>query len=132
MKTISLLILILHFQTVMAQNKTVRDSSYIIILNQQIDNYVMQHKVAALDTLYAADFVFSHGTGLIEGKAGWLTAVAKNNYPLRQHDSVSVEMHSDLAIARGKMSVQRADAGKTALYTVWYVRIFSFRTADGK
>ncbi len=59
------------------------------LINQQIDDHVMQKNARALDTLYAEDLVFSHGSGRIEGKAGWMKTVGRNNYPLRKHDSVS-------------------------------------------
>src|SRR5690349_18904152 len=89
-----------------------KDSSNLIFLNQQIDNYVVKQNVAALDSLYANDFVFSHGSGKVEGKKSWLTSVAKNNYPSRQHDSVKVELHPDVAIVKGKMAIQRVDKNK--------------------
>ena len=83
----------------------------------------MQKNVIALDTLYAEDLVFSHGSGRIEGKAGWIKTVGRNNYPLRKHDSVSVEMHPGIAIVRGKMAIQRIDKDKTFRYTLKYVRV---------
>lgn len=103
------------------------DSSYFTSLNQKIDNYVVQKNVTALDTLYAEDFVFSHGTGLIEGKASWLKAVGNGRYPSRHHDSMTVEMHPDLAIVRGKLSIQRIDKAVTVRYTLKYVRLFALR-----
>ena len=53
------------------------DSSYLVRLNQQIDDYVVQQKVKELESLYADDFVFSHGSGKVEGKAGWLKTVGR-------------------------------------------------------
>jgi Domain of unknown function (DUF4440) len=103
------------------------DSSHLIMLNQAIDNYVVQRNVQALDTLYANDFVFSHGSGKIEGKSGWLMTVEKGNYPMRQHDSVTVEMHPGLAIVKGKMSIHRIDKDKTARYHLRYIRVYALR-----
>ena len=87
----------------------------------------MLKNVTALDTLYAEDLVFSHGSGRIEGKAGWIKTVGRNNYPLRKHDSVIVEMHAGIAIVRGKMTIQRIDKDKTVRYTLKYVRVYAFR-----
>ncbi len=122
------LVTLLSTSLVTAQTAAGPDSSYIISLNQQIDNFVVVQNVAALDTLYAADFVFSHGTGKIEGKAGWLKTVGKTKYPSRQHDSVTVELHPDLAIARGKLFIQRIDGGKTERYQLKYIRVYALRS----
>ena len=110
-----------------AQVPGVPDSSAIITLNQQIDNYVVQQNTANLDKIYAEDFVFSHGSGRIEGKQGWLKSVAKGNFLLRQHDSVTVEMHPGIAIVRGKLSVQKKGAVKTDRYHLKYIRVYAFR-----
>ncbi len=122
------MLLVLCLTTIInAQTFYTTDSSHVIIINQQIDNYVMQKNARALDTLYAEDLVFSHGSGRIEGKAGWMKTVGRNNYPLRKHDSVTVEMHPGIAIVRGKMAIQRIDKGKTVRYTLKYVRVYAFR-----
>jgi len=47
--------------------QTSNDSSYLLQLNQQIDQYVVERNVVALDSLYAPDFVLSHGSGRLEG-----------------------------------------------------------------
>lgn len=109
-----------------AQNTILKDSSNIILLNQQIDEYVIQRKVTSLDSFYAADFNMTHGDGRIDKKTGWLNAVVKSNYTLRQHDSVMVEMHPGVAIVRGKMLVQKA-GDKTAGSSRKYIRVFAIR-----
>jgi hypothetical protein len=122
-----LLSLVLTTSIVTAQNNAAPDSMYFISLNQQIDTYVVQRNVRALDTLYATDFVFSHGTGFIEGKPGWLSAVEKNSYLSRRHDSVTVEPHPGLAILRGKLSIQRKDNDQLTRYNLKYVRVYAVR-----
>lgn len=112
---------------VTAQMTTVTDSSFIISLNQQIDNLVIQQNTAALDSMYASDFVFSHGSGKIEGKQGWFISVAKGNFLTRQHDSVSVELHEGLAIVRGKLSVRKKNSMMIANYHLKYVRVYANR-----
>lgn len=103
------------------------DSSLLITLNQQIDNYVVANDTAALDKLYATDFVFSHGSGKIEGKKGWFTSVAKGSFISRQHDSVRVEMHPKLAILRGKLTVHKKAKEKTDRYYLYYIRVYAYR-----
>ncbi|MBL7741110.1 MAG: hypothetical protein JNK14_17945 [Chitinophagaceae bacterium] len=110
-----------------AAQGTAGDSAYVLWLNQQIDSYVAGRNTAALDTLYAADFVFSHGSGKIEGKAGWMTTVTRANYSVRQHDSVSVELHPSLAIAKGKMFIQKINKDKTDSYHLRYIRVYTIR-----
>ncbi len=108
-------------------NAQTADSNFLLIRNQQIDNYVVQHNTSALDSLYADDFVFSHGSGRIEGKKGWFTSVEKGSFISRQHDSVSVEFHPDLAIIKGKLSVQKKGKEKTDRYHLHYIRVYALR-----
>ncbi|MBC7948864.1 MAG: nuclear transport factor 2 family protein [Chitinophagaceae bacterium] len=104
-----------------------RDSAYLVALNQRIDSLVVIRNVTALDSLYAVDFVFSHGSGRVEGKSGWLTTVGRANYPLRQHDSVKVELHPGLAVVKGKMSIQKINKDKTDRYHLRYIRVYALR-----
>lgn len=110
-----------------AHSNSSSDSSLIITLNQQIDNYVVLRNTAALDKLYAADFVFSHGSGRIEGKQGWFVSVAKGSFVMRQHDSVTVEMHPGIAVVRGKLSVHKKTEKENSKYHLKYVRVFALR-----
>ena len=103
------------------------DSIALILLNQQIDTYVVENNVTALDKLYAADFVFSHGSGKVEGKEGWLKSVAKGSFLARQHDSVTVELHPGLGIVRGKLSVQKKNKESIDRYHLKYFRLYAYR-----
>lgn len=129
MKNILLIysLIVLSCFSLRAQNSIKADSSLLITLNQQIDDYVVQHNTEALDKLYADDFVFSHGSGRIEGKQGWFTSVKKGSFLLRQHDSVTVELHPGIAILRGKLSVQKRGAKETSRYHLKYIRVYAFR-----
>lgn len=95
-------------------------------LNRFIDASVVNKNKAALDTLYAYDFVFTHFTGLVDSKTSWLKNVmdAKTNFIARTHDSVYVELHNDAAMITGKLTVQRKDGDKITAYALRYVRIF--------
>ena len=104
-----------------------QDSSILIALNQRIDDLVVQRNTTALDSLYAADFVFSHGSGKVEGKSGWLTTVGRANYPKRQHDSVKVELHAGVGIVKGKMSIEKINKDKTDRYHLRYLRVYAMR-----
>ena len=103
------------------------DSLQLVLLNQRIDDLVVGRNVQALDSLYASDFVFSHGSGRVEGKAGWMRTVGRATYPSRQHDSVKVEMHPQVAIVKGKMTIERQDKEKLAKYHLRYIRVYALR-----
>ncbi len=118
-------IILLFCSTIIAAQTT--DSLFIIERNQQIDNYVVAHNTTALDSLYGNDFVFSHGSGRVEGKEGWFVSVAKGNFISRQHDSVSVEFHPQLAIVKGKLSVQKKGKETIDNYHLYYIRVFAIR-----
>lgn len=44
----------------------------VLLANAQIDEGVVKKDIQKLELLYADDFVFTHGTGFVEGKASWL------------------------------------------------------------
>jgi len=95
-------------------------------LNQQIDNYVVMKNIAALDSLYADDFVFTHGTGLVDNKQSWLKNIAGNGsqFLSRRHDSVSVEMHPGFALLKGRIDVERKDEKGVQRYSLRYIRVY--------
>ncbi|RYE01749.1 MAG: nuclear transport factor 2 family protein [Sphingobacteriales bacterium] len=126
MKKLLLLIMIVSSLSSLSNAQT-GDSSLLVQLNQQIDNYVVQQKVTELQTLYADDFVFSHGSGKVEGKASWLTSVARSTFLSRQHDSVKVELHPGVGVVKGNMSIQRKDKDKLAVYHLKYIRVYALR-----
>ncbi len=110
-----------------AQVTSLPDGNFIIKLNQQIDDLVVQKDTNVIGELYAEDFVFSHGSGRIEGKQGWFTSVAKGSFLIRQHDSVTVEMHPGMAIVKGKLSVQKMNKDKKDRYHLKYIRVYVLR-----
>lgn len=127
-KIILIVAAVLFFNVLLlAQPGSNNDSSSIIFLNQQIDDQVVKRNMVSLDSLYAADFVMIHGDVRTDKKNAWLAAVAKSNYSVRKHDSVKVEMHGAVAIARGRMVVQKAAGETTAVPFRSYIRVFAVR-----
>jgi hypothetical protein len=106
------------------------DSLYLVNLNQEIDQRVVNKDTSWLRSRYADDFVFSHGSGKVEGRTGWLATVGRTNYPSRLHDSVRVELHPGLAIVKGKMAISRAGKEKTDRYHLRYIRVYAWREKD--
>ncbi|MEP7323061.1 MAG: nuclear transport factor 2 family protein [Saprospiraceae bacterium] len=105
-------------------NGTTQD---IIKLNQAIDQAVVNKDLEFLKDHYAEDFVFTHGTGLVDSKTSWINGVSKpsSKFISRIHDSVTVEPHAkNINIVYGKLTVKRQDKDNMVQYLLWYVRVF--------
>ena len=101
--------------------------------NRKIDKDVVAKDIKSLERYYGEDFVFTHGTGLVDSKTSWIEAIKKNKgYLSREHDSTQVELHRDIAIVTGKLTVGRIDPAKdgTTKYSLRYVRVFALRKKD--
>ena len=128
MKKLALLLPFFITVKLKAQLPPSPDSMSLVTLNQHIDDLVVQQQVAQLDSLYADDFVFSHGSGRIEGKPNWLRTVGRTKYGVRNHDSVRVQQHDNIAVVKGNMYIERFDKAKTAKYSLRYLRIYAIRS----
>ena len=98
--------------------------------NRKIDRAVVSKDIKFLEQHYGEDFVFTHATGLVDSKKSWIESIKKNKgYAAREHDSTIVELHKDLAIIEGKLTVTRLEAAKdgTLKYSLRYVRVFALR-----
>ncbi len=127
MKSLHLLLAVFISIAANAQLPPSPDSVLLLGLNQRIDDLVKSQDVTRLDSLYADDFVFSHGSGRIEGKSGWLRTVGRAKYLVRDHDSVSVQQHGDIAVVKGSMYIERQDKEKVAKYALRYIRVFVWK-----
>lgn len=119
--------------SVATAQSTVQDSTLIKLIdetNRKIDKAVVSKDMKFLDAHYGEDFVFTHGTGLIDSKKSWLENIKKSKgYASREHDSTVVELHKDIAIVSGKLTVGRLEPAKdgTSKYSLWFVRVFALR-----
>ena len=98
--------------------------------NRKIDKAVVAKDMEFLKKHYGEDFVFTHGTGLIDSKNSWLESIRKSKgYASREHDSTVVELHKDIAIIFGKLTVGRLTPASdgTSKYSLRYVRVFANR-----
>ncbi|MBC7934052.1 MAG: nuclear transport factor 2 family protein [Rhizobacter sp.] len=113
---------------VLNNTKAQSDSSFLVAFNQQVDDNVVKKNIEALEKAYANDFVFSHGSGKVEGKSTWLISAAKGFFRSRTHDSVKVEMHQEVAIVKGKLSVAKTTSKeRTDRYHLYYIRVYAKR-----
>jgi ketosteroid isomerase-like protein len=117
----------------LAAQPPVQDSAVINLIdqtNRKIDRAVVSKDMKFLDKHYGEDFVFTHGTGLIDSKGSWMENIKKSKgYASREHDSTIVELHKDIAIITGKLTVGRLEPAKdgTTKYSLRYVRVFALR-----
>ena len=101
-------------------------------INRSIDEAVVKKDADKLKQLYADDFVFTHGTGYVEGKSSWLKDVENpsKKFTSRVHDSTLVELHDNVAIVTGSLAITRSDADKLVRYGIRYVRVFALRNKN--
>ena len=101
-------------------------AAYLDAYNRFIDHAVVKKDKAALDTAYADDFMFTHGTGMIDHKASWIKGVMdeKTLYLSREHDSTIVERHGNIAMIYGKLTIVRKEGDAQTKYAIKYVRVF--------
>jgi len=92
-------------------------------LDSLLEAAVLRQDKRALDTLYAPDFQFSHGTGQHDTKATWLEHALAAPAPFRRRmvDSVLVEVHPGLAVTAGRLWVESVANGR---YGWRFVRVW--------
>ena len=99
-------------------------------LNRKIDQAVVDKNIEFMKKHYADDFVFTHSTGFIDSKESWIKNIEKmgtDKFLSRAHDSTKVEMHGNVAIIFGKLSVERQGKEKISKYALHYVRVYAMR-----
>jgi ketosteroid isomerase-like protein len=99
-------------------------------VNRRIEEAVVSKDFASLDALYAEDFVFTHGTGLVQTKGQWLDSLRSNEtrFLSRQLDSTLIELHAEIAIVTGRLLVCRQSEASEVCYGLQYVRVYSLKT----
>lgn len=91
-------------------------------VNRLIDRCVVAKQYDILKKHYADDYYHKHGSGKIDSKISWLKNVTTSKYLSRTHDSVTVELHKDIAIVSGTLVIERLPVGKRSKYFRVYVR----------
>ena len=99
-------------------------------VSERIEEAVVSKDLASLDALYADDFMFTHGTGLVQTKGQWLDALRSDEtrFLSRQLDSTSIELHTEIAIVTGRLLVCRQSEAGEVRYGLQYVRVYSMKT----
>ncbi len=117
-----------------AQNgkDTTAVKTYLHSLNRFIDQAVVKKDTIALKRLYADDFRFLHATGMRDTKATWLRGVSNpvNAMASREHDSTEVELHGNVALVAGTLSVRFPTGSARKAYALRYIRLYALRGRD--
>lgn len=108
---------------------TAETKERLMALNQSIDQAVVDKNAAFLRKHYASDFYFKHGAGTIDSKESWINNVlnAATQFRSRMHDSMKVELHNDIALVTGILTVKRPSDGKISGYALRYIRVYALR-----
>lgn len=104
-------------------------SKLIDELNRKADQAVVQKDIPFMKEVYGDDFVFTHGTGMVDSKESWIgkNESGTGRFISRDHDSTAVELHGDVAIVTGRLMVVREGKDGLAKYGLRYVRVFVLR-----
>ncbi len=102
----------------------------LLRFEKSIDEAVVHANTEYLTTVYAYDFRFKHGTGVVDNKTTWLADVTKNKgkFLSRELTEVEVELHDDVGITHGKLTVTRVDV----TYSLRYVRVYRMNKEKGQ
>lgn len=118
-----LFILMIQFLTVFYTATKIQEEE-ITRFEVAIASAILRGDTSFLHSVYADDFVFTHGTGLVQNKAEWLQTVigtfSGSQVITREVSTTSVEIHNDVAISIGKLTIRKL----TDSYRLDYVRIY--------
>jgi ketosteroid isomerase-like protein len=112
-----------------AQSDTTKTKQILDSINRRLDRSVVNKDVAFMQKHYADDFFFYHATGMIDSKKSWIgKAESSNNMnQSREHDSLIVELHDDVAILKGILTVRLKPEANRPNYFIRYIRVFALR-----
>jgi len=92
-------------------------------LDTAIDTAMSGQDAAALGSLLADDFIYTHSNGQSQAKPEFIAAIlARTNPPRRVLTDVHAELHADIAVTHGNLDILYSD-DRPNLY-MRYVRVF--------
>lgn len=117
MKLLLTFLLLVAFQCALAQQE-----QHLLDFEKQIEAAVVAADISFLQKSYANDFRFKHGTGHLDTKDSWLKDVERNKgkFLSRNVDRAEAELHGDIGITQGAITVTRTENK----YTIQYVRVY--------
>lgn len=130
-KTISILSILFLTVTNMLYAQSSENATMKLIeeINRETDQAILVKDTIAMLRLYASDFVFTHGGGQVDSRASWIKSILPITrvYQYRNHDSTQVELHKNIAIVKGRLSISRKDKEVMTNYGIRYLRVYAFR-----
>ncbi len=98
----------------------------LLLFERSIEKAVVDTDLAFLERAYADDFYFKHGTGGLDNKSSWLKSVkdAKGKFISRTVDSVEIDLHKNVGVTNGKITVTRKTDKGERIYMIRYVRVY--------
>ena len=129
MKSFQLFFFLLLSVNIQAQSDSTKTKHLIDSINRRLDRSVVIKDLDFMQKHYAVDFIFTHATGKIDSKKSWISKAEgpTNLYKSREHDSVIIELHNDIAIVKGIMTVvSKPEANRPEFYNR-YIRVYALR-----
>lgn len=98
-------------------------------INRLLGRAFVHKQLDGLQRHYASDFVFTHSTGHVDSKSSWIKSAMDTSvhFISREHDSVYVELHNNIAIVAGTLTAHRHTKAKDTPYALRYIRVFIYR-----
>jgi len=99
-------------------------------INRELDRAYVKKDISFLQKHYAQDFYFLHATGMVDSKTSWIGKLKNQDSPpllSREHDSTVVELHNDIAIVTGKLTVLFQPQANRDGYGISYIRVYALR-----
>jgi len=95
-------------------------------INREVDRAVVKKNISYMQKHFSTDFKFTHGTGMLDNKESWIgkAQLTRVQYMSREHDSINVELHNDIAIVTGVLRVVLPPGGNRYGYAIRYERIY--------
>ncbi|MBE7177535.1 MAG: nuclear transport factor 2 family protein [Mucilaginibacter polytrichastri] len=117
------------FHPVFSAAQNAPEVALIDSINRMLDHAVVKKDRAVLEKYYAEDFFFLHSTGLKDTKKSWVKTVLSptTRYASREHDSVTVEMHPQVAVLSGLLTVRPEPVAEKKAFRLRYIRVFAYR-----
>lgn len=110
-----------------AQINDTQDTAAVRVIEQRLEEATVNNDAAYLEKVFADDFTYAPTTGAVANKTQWLQNVAKRPFMYRRIVSVNIEIHGDVAVARGNldMAVHDEHGGRGNL--IKYLHIYERR-----
>ena len=121
---VGLFVVLLTFQLTASAADVLAD---LRAMDQRVEDAVVRADLKFLESVYANDFRFTHGTGNVQSRDEWLKSVARRGFLSRKVSLVEVEMHGDVAVTFGRLDVIKNGEGGEK-YSLKYVRVYERRS----